>query len=103
MLWAKIMKFSGMLSSSTWISRINPQGFNQSFLGDTTLQNLKSEKTREISLVPLQRHKNLSDLFLLLPGQPQMSRKRLYLCSFINLSENDASRHFLVILVKWLP
>ena len=41
--------------------------------GDTTLQNLKSEKTRKISLVPIPRHENLADLFLILPGQLQMS------------------------------
>ena len=68
--------------------------------GDTTLQSLKNEKTRKISLVPIPRHENLADLFLILPGQHQMSLKRLYLYSFIKLSENEASRPFLVILLN---
>ena len=77
--------------------------FCSNILGDTTLQSLKSEKTQKISLVPIPRHENLTDLFLIIPGQLQMSWKRFYLYSFIKLSENEASRPFLVIFVKWLP
>ena len=74
--------------------------FCSNILGDTTLQNLKSEKTRKNSLVLIPRHENLADLFLILLGQPQMSRERFYLYSFIKLSENEASRSFLVILLN---
>ena len=67
--------------------------FCSNILGDTTLQSLKSEQT-QISLVPIPRHENLADLFLILPGQLQMSSKRFHLYSFIKLSKNKA---FLVI------
>ena len=70
---------------------------------NTTLQSLKSEKTRKISLVPIPRHGNLADLFLILPGQLQMSSKRFHLYSFIKRSKNKALRPFLVIFVEWLP
>ena len=72
-------------------------------LGDTTLQTVKSEKTRKISLIFIPRHENLADLFLILPGQLQMSSKRFHLYSFIKLSKNKALRPFLVIFVEWLP
>ena len=71
--------------------------------GDTTLQSLKSEKTRKISLVPIPRHEILADSFLILPIQLQMSSKRFHLYSFIKLSKNKALRSFLVIFVEWLP
>ena len=71
--------------------------------GDTTLQSLRSEETRKISLVPIPRYENLADLFLILPGQLQMSSKRFYLYSFIKLSKNEALRPFLVVFVEWLP
>ena len=76
--------------------------FCSNILGDR-LQSLKSEKTRKISLVPIPRHENLADLFLILPGQLQMSSKRFHLYSFIKLSKNKALRPFLVIFVEWLP
>ena len=75
--------------------------FCLNILGDTTLQSLKSEKTRKISLVPIPRHENLADLFLMLPGQLQMSSKRFNLYSFIKLSRNKVLRSFLVIFVEW--
>ena len=68
--------------------------FSSNILGDTTLQSLKSEKTRKISLVPTPRHGNLADLFLILPGQLQMSSKRFHLYSFIKLSKNKILRPF---------
>ena len=77
--------------------------FSQNILGDTTLHSFKSEKTRKISLVPIPRHENLADLFLILPGQLQMSSKRFHLYSFIKLSKNEALRPFLVIFVERLP
>ena len=77
--------------------------FCSNILGDTRLQSLKSEKTRKISLVPIPRHENLADLFLILPGQLQMSSKKFHLYSFIKLLKNKALRSFLVIFVEWLP
>ena len=77
--------------------------FCSNILGDTTLPSLKSEKTPKISLVPISRHENLADLFLILPGQHQMSSKVFHLYSFIKLSKNKAKRPFLVIFVEWLP
>ena len=74
--------------------------FCSNILGDTTLQNLKSEKTRKISLVAIPRHENLADLFLIFPGQFQMSSKRFHLYSFIKLSKNKALSPFLVIIVN---
>ena len=71
--------------------------------GDTILQSLKSEKTRKTSLIPIPRHENLADLFLILPGQLQMSSKRFHLYSLIKLSKNKVLRPFLVIFVEWLP
>ena len=71
--------------------------FRSNVLGDTTLQSLKSEKTQKISLVPMPRHENLADLFLIFPGQRQMSSKGFHLYSFIKLSKNKALRPFLVI------
>ena len=73
------------------------------YSGDTTCQSLKSEKTRKISLVPISRHENLADLFLILPSQLQMSPKRFHLYFFIELSKNKALRPFLVNFVEWLP
>ena len=72
-------------------------------LGDTTLQSLKSEKTRKISLVPIPRYENLADLFLILPGHLEVSSKKFYLYSFTKLSKNKALRPFLVIFVEWWP
>ena len=46
--------------------------FYLNILGDTALQILRIEKTRKISLVPIPRHENLADLFLMLSGQLQM-------------------------------
>ena len=77
--------------------------FCSNILGDTTLQSLKSEKTRKISIVPIPRHENLANLFLILPDQLQMSSKRFHLYSFITRSKNKALRPFLVIFVEWLP
>ena len=77
--------------------------FYSNIPGDITLQSLKSEKTRKISLVPIPRHENLADLFLILPGQLQMSSERFHLYSFIKLSKNKALRPFLVIFVELLP
>ena len=77
--------------------------FCSNILGETTLQSLKSEKTRKISLVPIPRHENLADLFLILPGQLQMSSKRFNLYSFIKLSKTKDLGPFLVIFVEWLP
>ena len=73
--------------------------FCSNILGDTTLQSLKSEKTRKISLVPIPRHEIFAYLFLILPGQLQMSSERFHLYSFIKLSKNKALRPFLVIFV----
>ena len=67
--------------------------FCSNILGDTPLQSLKSEKTQKISLVPIPRHENLADLFLILPGQLQMSSKRFHLYSFIKLSKNKAKEN----------
>ena len=64
--------------------------FCSNILGGTRLQSLKSEKTRKISLVPIPRHESLADLFLILPGQLQMSSKKFHLYSFIKLSKNKA-------------
>ena len=61
--------------------------FYSNILEDTTLQNLKSEKTQKLASW---RHENLADLFLRLPGQLQMSSKRLHLYYFIKLSKNEA-------------
>ena len=72
-------------------------------LGDTTLQSLKSEKTRKSSLVAIPRHENVADLLMIFPGQLQMSTKKLHLYSFIKLSRNKALIPFLVIFVEWLP
>ena len=69
-------------------------------LGDTTLQSLKSEKTEKISLVPIPRHEILADLFLIFPGQLQMSPERFNLYSFLKLSKNKALRPILVIFVE---
>ena len=77
--------------------------FCSNILGDSRLQSLKSEKTRKISLVPIPRHENLADLFLILPGQLQMSSKKFHLYSFMKLLKNKALRSFLVIFVEWLP
>ena len=71
--------------------------FRSNILAYTTLQRLKSEKTRKISLVPIPRHENLADLFLILPGQLQMSSEGFHLYSLIKLSKNKALRPFLVI------
>ena len=60
------------------------------------------KKQQKINLVPIPRHENLADLFLILPGQLQMSSKRFHLYSFIKLSKNEALRPFLVIFVEWL-
>ena len=66
--------------------------FCSNILGDTTLQILRSEKTRKISLVPIPRYENLADLFLILLGHLQMSSKGFHLYSFIKLSKNEALR-----------
>ena len=71
--------------------------------GDTTLQSLKSEKTRKVSLVPIPRHEMLGDLFLILSGELQMSSERFRLYFFTKLSKNEALMPFLVIFVEWLP
>ena len=76
--------------------------FFSNILGDTTLQSFKSEKTRKISLVPVPKHENLADLFLILPGQLQTSSKRFHLYSFIKLSKNEALRPFLVIFIEFV-
>ena len=67
--------FSGTLNSSTCLLDTPNKSarFCSNILGDATLQSLKSEKTRKISLVSIPRHENLADLFLILPGQLQMS------------------------------
>ena len=62
--------------------------FRSNIFRDTTLQSLKSEKTRKISLVPIPRHENLADLFLIFPGYLQMSSKRFHLYSFMALSSH---------------
>ena len=49
--------------------------FCSNILGDTTLQSLKSEKTRKISLVPIPRHENLADLFLILSANFKCHQK----------------------------
>ena len=64
--------------------------FCSNILGDNTLESLRSEKTRKINLVLISKHEHLADLFLVLPGQLQMSSKRLHLYSFIKLSKNEA-------------
>ena len=74
--------------------------FCSNILGDTTLESLKSEKTRKISLAPIPRHGDLPDLYLILLGQLQMSSERFHLYSFIKLSKNKALRPFLVIFVE---
>ena len=61
------MKLFSHINNSAWIPGINPQGFAK-ILEDTTLQNLKSEKTRKISIVLMPRPENLADLFLILLG-----------------------------------
>ena len=73
--------------------------FCSNILRDTTLQSLKSEKTRKISLVPIPRHGNLADLFLIFLGQLQMSSKRFHLYSIIKFFKNKALRPFSVIFV----
>ena len=77
--------------------------FCSNILGDTALQSLKSGETRKISLVPIPRHENLADLFLIFPGQFQMWSKRFHLYSFIKLSKNKALKLFLVIFLEWSP
>ena len=77
--------------------------FYSNILGGATLQSLRSEKTRKISLVLIPRYENLADLFLIFPDQLQMSSKRFHLYSFIKLFKNEALRSFLVIFVEWLP
>ena len=49
--------------------------FCSNILGDTTLQNLKSEKTRKISLLPILRHENLADLFRYSLANPKCHEK----------------------------
>ena len=73
MLWAKIMKLSRYVKQYYIDTSNKSARFSSNILGDTTLQSLKSEKTRKISLVPMPMHENLADLFLILSGQPQMA------------------------------
>ena len=103
MLWAKIMKLFRYVKRQYMDTPNKSARFCSNILGDTIIQSLKSEKTRKISLVPIPRHENLADLFLILPGQLQMSSKRFHLYFFVKLSKNEALRSFLVIFVQWLP
>ena len=83
-----------MLNSSTWILRINPQGFAQTFWEILHFKVWKVRKHEKLASFPYRGMKTLRDLFLILPGEPQMSRERFYLYSFIKRSENEASRPF---------
>ena len=103
MLWAKIVKLTRYVKQQFIDTRNKSARFCSNILRDTTHQSLKSKKTSKISLVPIPRHENLVDLFLVIPGQLQMSSKRFRLYSFIKLSKNKALRPFLVIFVEWLP
>ena len=94
MLWAKMMKLFRYVKQWYTDTQNKSARFCSNLLGDTTLQSLKSEKTRKISLVPIPRLKNLADLFLILPGELQMSSKRFHLYSFIKLSKSKALRPF---------
>ena len=102
MLWAKIMKLSSYTKQLYMDTSNKSARFSSNILGDTTLQSLRNEKTRKISLVLIPRYENLEDLFLILPGQLQMSSERFHFYSFIKLSNYEALRLFLVVFLEWL-
>ena len=85
------------LSDSTWVPRINPQGFAGIFWETVHFKVWEVKKARKIILVPVPRHENLADLFLVLPDQLQMWSKSFHLYSFIKLSKHEAFGSFLVI------
>ena len=87
MLWAKMMKHSSYVKQFYMDISNKSSWFSSNNLGDTTLQSLRCEKTQKISLVPIPRYENIADLFLIIPGQIQMSSKRFHLYSFIKLSK----------------